>query len=290
MQKPKILVAGATGYLGHYVVQELKKRNHWVRVLLRKAQQKERFKDIDVDEFYVGEITKPETLIDVAKDIDWVFTSIGITRQKDGLTYMDVDYQGNLNLLQEALKAKVSRFQYISAIHADKMREVKILDAKEKFVAELKASAIDYSVIRPNGFFSDMLDFMKMAKGGRVYLFGDGMYKLNPIHGADLADFCVSALENRVQEVEVGGPDILTQKEIGILALEAMAKPIKITLLPDGLRKCVIWALRTFTNPKIYGPYEFFLSATAQDHVATTHGNYHLKDFFIEEAKKLSDA
>ncbi|MDD2346469.1 MAG: hypothetical protein PHY85_10055 [Bacteroidales bacterium] len=48
----------------------------------------------NVDDFFVGEITKPQTLIGIAENIDWVFSTIGITRQKDGLTYMDVDYQG----------------------------------------------------------------------------------------------------------------------------------------------------------------------------------------------------
>ena len=45
-----------------------------------------------------------------------------------------------------------------------------------------------YQIIRPNGFFSDMKDFLEMANGGRVYLFGNGQYKLNPIHGSDLAE------------------------------------------------------------------------------------------------------
>jgi hypothetical protein len=29
----------------------------------------------------------------------WGYTYLGITRQKDDLTYMDVDYQGNKNIL-----------------------------------------------------------------------------------------------------------------------------------------------------------------------------------------------
>jgi len=80
----------------------LKRRKYWVRVLICKESQKQLFKDID--DFFLGEITKPETINGICENIDWVFTSIGITRQKDGLTYMDVDYQGNSNLLAEAKK------------------------------------------------------------------------------------------------------------------------------------------------------------------------------------------
>jgi uncharacterized protein YbjT (DUF2867 family) len=42
------------------------------------------------------------------------------------------------------------------------------------FVEQLKKSGLDYCVVRPNGFFSDMTDFYKIARKGRVYLFGNG--------------------------------------------------------------------------------------------------------------------
>ena len=37
MNTKRVLVAGATGYLGKYLVKELKKRGFWVRVLIRKG-------------------------------------------------------------------------------------------------------------------------------------------------------------------------------------------------------------------------------------------------------------
>jgi len=58
----------------------------------------------------------------------------------------------------------------------------------------LKTSGLDYCIIRLNGFFSDRADFLKMAKGGKVYLFGDGKLKLNPIHGQDFAKELVNAI------------------------------------------------------------------------------------------------
>lgn len=285
MKAKKVLVAGATGYLGQNIVKELKARKYWVRVLIRKESQKALFEN--VDEFFIGEITKSESLAKVCLDIDWVFSTVGITRQKDGLTYMDVDYQANANLLEEAKKSKVSKFQYISAINGDKMRQLKIFEAKEKFVDELKASGLEYVVMRPNGFFSDMKDFLEMAKGGRVYLFGSGDYQLNPIHGKDLAQVCIDNMLTNGREFTVGGPDMLSQNNIAELALQAWQKPIKISHLPDWIRKFTIWSLRTFTSSKTYGPIEFFMTAMAFDNIADIYGERHLKDFFIEEVKKI---
>ncbi len=284
MNAKKVLVAGATGYLGQYLVKELKRRGFWVRILIRREAQKQLF--TKVDDIFVGEITRPKTLNGITQNIDWVISSVGITRQKDGLTYMDVDYQGNANLLNEALKDQVEAFQYISAINGDQLRQLKIFEAKERFVDELTNAAIQQSIIRPNGYFSDMKDFLTMAKGGRVYLFGDGKQQLNPIHGADLAEFCVDKMIAGSPEESVGGPDILSQNQLASIALQAWSKPIKIYHLPDWIRKSIIWSLRTFTSSKTYGPIEFFLTAMAKDNIAQTYGTHHLNEFFKEEVNK----
>jgi len=280
----RTLIAGATGYLGLFLVKELKQRGHWIRVLIREEKQKALF--TDVDDFFVGEITQAESLHGVCDSIDWVFSTVGITRQKDGLTYMDVDYQGNANLLAEAKQAQIESFLYVSAINGDQYRHLKIFEAKERFVDELKASGLKHTIMRPNGFFSDMRDFLDMAQKGKVYLFGDGRYKLNPIHGADLAVVCVDKIESTESDVDAGGPEIFTQNELAQLALQSWNKPIKIVHLPDWIRKAIIWTLRTFTSSKTYGPFEFFLTAMASENVAPTFGRHRLEDFFKSELTK----
>lgn len=285
MMTKKVLVAGATGYLGQYLVKELKQRGYWVRVLIRKEAQKELFESID--DFFVGQVTNPASLKGVTQNIDWVFSTIGITRQKDGMTYMDVDYQGNSNLLKEALHDKVEAFEYISAINGDKLRHLKIFEAKEKFVDELKNSPIYSSIVRPNGFFSDMKDFLQMAKGGRVYLFGSGALQMNPIHGEDLAKVCVEMIKENVPEQTVGGMEIFSHNELAKLALKAWKKPVKISHLPDWTRKLIIGILRTFTSSKTYGPVEFFLTAMASNNIAKQFGTQRLEDFFNTEIEKL---
>jgi len=287
MNSKKVLVAGATGYLGQYLVRELKNRGFWVRVLIRKEAQKSKFQD--VDDFFIGQITEPNSIKGITKNIDWVFSTIGITRQKDGMTYMDVDYQGNSNLLNDALKNKVEAFQYISAINGEKLRNLKIFEAKERFVDELKDSGINYCVLRPNGFFSDMKDFLNMAKAGRVYLFGDGNLKLNPIHGKDLAKVCIDKMISGIEEETVGGIEIFTQNELAELALKAWQKPVKISHLPDWTRRFTIGLLRTFTSSKTYGPIEFFLTAMAFDNIAKQYGTNRLEDFFNLEVKRMKE-
>ncbi|KGE85047.1 MAG: SDR family oxidoreductase [Phaeodactylibacter xiamenensis] len=282
----KILIAGATGYLGKHLIAELQERQLPFQAIARNPKKLEHFQ-LPAEALIRAEVTQPATLRGQLAGIDTLISTVGITRQKDGLTYMNVDYQANLNLMEEAKRAGVRQFIYISAINGRQMRHLKIMAAKERFVDALMASGLEYQIVRPNGFFSDMTDFLGMAKGGRVYLFGNGNYKLNPIHGRDLAKTIIDEMGSSATELEVGGPDILTQNEIAALALKAVGRPPKILHLPDWSRRLLIWLMRTFTSSKTYGPYEFFLTMMAQDNVAPRYGVERLEHFFRKEADEL---
>jgi len=275
----RVLLAGVTGYLGSYIAIELRERGFVIRAIARNAEHtKER--NIETNEIVAAELTKPETIKSCCKEIDVVISTVGITRQKDGLTYMDVDYQANMNLLQEARISGVKKFIYISVINGESLRHLKICDAKEMFVEQLKKSGLDFCVVRPNGFFSDMNEFFKIAKKGRVYLFGNGKMKVNPIHGEDLATVCVDAIEKTDQEIKVGGPETLTHNEIALTAFDVLGIEPKITHIPDWVRTATLKLVKIFTGSKTYGPIEFFLTVMAIDMIAPEYGKYSLKEYF----------
>ena len=275
----KILLAGATGYLGSFILKELELHEYKNRVIIRNKK-----KLIDYDrsktEVIEAEVTKSETLSNTCKGIDTLISTIGITNQKDGLTYMDVDFGANLNLLNEAKKSGVKKFIYISVLNGEKLKNLKICEAKEKFVQELITSGLDYCIIRPNGFFSDMIEFYNMAKKGRIYLFGNGELKANPVHGEDLAKLCVRCITTDDKELKAGGPETLTQSQIAETAFKVLNKKPKITYISDWLRRFVLRLITTFTSSKVYGPVEFFMTVMAMDMIAPEYGRHTLKEYF----------
>jgi uncharacterized protein YbjT (DUF2867 family) len=278
----RILVAGATGYLGGFVVQEFKKRGHFVRALARNPQKLDDLSDA-IDEIVEAEVTRPETLEGVCDGIDVVFSSVGITKQKDGLTFKDVDYQGNRNLLDEALRAGVKKFIYVSVFNGPRLLHLDIVKAHEDFVQDLKASGIDYAVIRPTGYFSDMGEFLEMARKGRVWLMGSGENRMNPIHGADLAKVCVDALDGSEQEIDVGGPEVLTYREAAETAFKVLGKPPRISSVPVGIMKMVISLTRAFNRHQA-GLIAFFVTMMTSDMVAPGAGTRTLGTHFSEFA------
>jgi uncharacterized protein YbjT (DUF2867 family) len=275
----EILLAGSTGYLGGYIAKELQKRSCFFRVIARNPEKLKQ-NDIEANEVLEAELTDPDSISECCNGIDVVISTVGITRQKDGLTYMDVDYQANMNLLKEAKKSGVKKFIYISVLNGEKLRKLKICDAKEMFVEQLKKSGLDYCIVRPNGFFSDMSEFFNMAKRGRVYLFGNGELRANPIHGEDLATVCVDAIDKSDKEVEIGGPEILTQNDIALIAFDILGNEAKITHIPDWVRVTILKLVRLFTKSKVYGPVEFFMTVMSMNMLAPEYGKHTLKEYF----------
>ena len=286
----RVLVAGATGYLGRFVAREFKQRGYWVRALARhpdKLKASGPFLEPAIydlmDDVFVGEVTKPETLHDACEDMEVVFSSIGITRQSDGLSYMDVDYQGNKNLLDLALKASVPKFIFVHGFNAEALAFLENIRAKQKFVQDLRKSGMPHAVICPNGFFNDMSEFLKMAMRGTVYLIGDGSRKINPIHGADLAKVCVDAAIGNAEELYVGGPVVYTYQEIAETAFSVLGKKPKIRHVPVWMARSVALALRPFSN-RLYGIAAALTIMTQTDCEAPKAGTHTLKDYYKEMA------
>lgn len=282
----KILVAGASGYLGKYILKEL---DNWKIPAMALVRDPEKLNGLKLANLEVvkAEVTRPKSLCDVCKDVDTVISTVGINRQKDELTYMDVDYQANINLLREAKRSGVRKFIYVSVINGDKLRHLKFVEAKERFVDILNVSGLEFTVIRPNSFFSDLRDVLNMAEKGRIVLFGNGESKLNPIHGADLAEVCVRAVAQKDKDIAVGGPDILTQNEIAEMALCAWNKPANIVHVPNMFRSLILNAAKIFLPVNRFGRVELFLTLMAGDNIATRYGNHRLQDFFNQEVKQI---
>lgn len=273
----RVLIAGATGYLGRYLCAEFQHRGWHVTALVRK---KSRGDDLAADTIIEAEATSPETLHGTMTDIDLVVSALGITRQADGVGYWDVDYQANINLLDEALRSNVQQFAFIHVLNADRMADIPLVAAKTAFVGKLQQAPLQSTIIAPTGYFSDMADFLAMAKAGRVCLFGSGQHRINPIHGADLAAATCDAIARGEVWYDVGGPDTYTQDELAKLCFNVLGKPPRITHLPDILRRLILRILPRLAPRRIAGPAQFFLTALAMNMTAEHFGTHSLATHF----------
>ena len=164
-----ILVAGATGYLGRFIVAELHRRGYQVRALVRDLGRAEAPGIYGspsltglVADWCIGDVTNPHVTADLAHGVTGIISALGVTRQK--ADPWDIDYRANLAILDSARRHGVNNFCYVHALGAEHC-PTRITRAKTAFVRELQASEITAQVISPTGYFSDMAQVLDMARG-----------------------------------------------------------------------------------------------------------------------------
>ena len=225
----KVLLAGAFGNLGYEILKSLVKENHEVIAADLKERETElkgkyTFKTIDA--------TKPETLVGLCDGVDIVITTMGLTGASTVVTSYDIDYQGNLNLLNEAKKANIKKFVYISVIACKEpgAEKVPMLHAKALFEDELLKSGLEYVIHRPTGYFYDICKvFQKYVDKGEMQLLkGYHNVRANVVDCPDFAEYIVEHMNDTNAIYEVGGKETYTYEEMAKMCLTAAGKPVKI--------------------------------------------------------------
>ena len=182
-----LLIAGAGGILGRELVRRALARGDRVAALvLRKGElrviEHPRLRIIEAD------VTKPDQLAGVCKGIEQVISCIGITRLRGRLTHEIVDYQGNVNLLDEARRSGVAKFGFISPAGTGMgCGHAPLVDAKFRFEQILQACGTPWVIFRSGGFFPDIAGMLKSAAKGPLYAIGNGASLSTPVHVPDLA-------------------------------------------------------------------------------------------------------
>jgi uncharacterized protein YbjT (DUF2867 family) len=278
----KILLAGASGRLGTEVLSELGRRGYAVRALVRDPARLQG--SAARGDLFVADARAAESLRGACDGADVVVSTMGASlalgRTRDGAGFREVDLGANLNLLSEAKRAGVGKFVYVSLHGAEGLRGLGYVDAHEEFVAALATSGLDYTILRPTGFFYVFEEIFKMAsERGRVMLVGDGSARTNPIHEADLARECADAVEVGERETPVGGPETYTRREIAELAFEALGRRPRITSLPPALVRAMIAPVRLFDR-RLYDFLAFGVAVSTVDVIAPPAGRTGLRRHF----------
>ncbi len=241
----KVLIVGATGYIGSAVVTESVRQGYDVIAVTRSLKNDCQF---DGAEVVLADVTDPVAIAEAFNSkIDVVISCLacrsGLARDFD-----EIDYKTTLNVLNAAKENGTGKFILLSAICVRKP-DLPLQLAKLKMEDALIRSGIDYTIVRPTAYFWVFDAQTRMIENGKPgYLIGTGDQAChNPIAKEDLAEFmvgCIGSSEHQNRIFIIGGPEVpdntVTYRDSLMMIFESMGKEPKLVSIPGWLLTAVI--------------------------------------------------
>lgn len=233
------LVVGATGSLGSEVCRLLAAQGKPVKALVRTTSDPSKVARLQTLNMEIawGDLKDRSALEDACRGVDAVISTASSTlSRQEGDSIQTVDLEGQLNLIDAARAAGISRFVLISFPQAG--IEFPLQTAKRIVEGHLKSSGIGYTILQPTCFMevwlSPSLGFD--AANAKAQIYGSGENKISWISYKDVAEFAVASLDNpeaRNAVIELGGPEALSPLEVVRIFEELRGRKFEVQHVPE---------------------------------------------------------
>ena len=244
-----MVVFGATGYIGRFVVKELVERGYQVVAFARERsgiggrQSREQVvADFPGAEVRFGDVTNPESIAAAAFDQPAdVIVSCLASRTGGRQDSWAIDHDATLNAYREGRRAGAAHFVLLSAICVQKP-ELEFQKAKLAFEAVLRDDdAMTHSIVRPTAFFKSLAGQVESCRKGAPYVMfsGGDLASCKPISEQDLARFmadCIHDASKANQVLPIGDPGpALSAREQGNMLFRALGRSPRLLSVPIAL-------------------------------------------------------
>ena len=239
-----ILVVGATGDLGTRVVRHLLDGGHDVQAMVRPGADVEPLRSLGV-RTVEADLAEPASLAGVCDDADVVIaTATVIGRRLAGArrpSIRDVDERGMTALIDEADRAGVGRFVFVSFAGLETSFGTPIERAKLAGERRLAGSSMPAVIVRPDGFHEIHLTELGRfdIERGKLAIIGKGDNRRRWVSTEDVGAL-VAAVATEADPpavIEFGGPEALSKNECAAIAVEALGGDVTIRHMPRSIAR-----------------------------------------------------
>ena len=221
--KPKILVTGASGFIGEEVSRHLSDSGYRPRLMIRRPLQDLRIRHLDA-EFVRADLTDPKSLAKVVKGVDCLLHLGARATFESFETLRPVILDGSLALMEAAAEAGVKNFVYSSSllVYGDLPGEVDSvtpakpvldygrikLETERRLAREASSAGISFGALRLPHVYGAMDLYFQQLRNGLLILPGLGRNTFTHLHVTDTARILIACAEQGYQGISPVGDDL----------------------------------------------------------------------------------
>ena len=256
----RVLVTGATGFVGGHLAEALRRRGDEVTALVRSPGKAGALAQLDV-RVVPGDLDDRDSLARAVESQEIVYHVAGLVAARSENEFMRCTRDGTASLVRAASGAGVSRFVLVSSMAAGgpaprgrpltgtEPAQPVTAYGRSKLAAEaaVTASTLPWVIVRPPTVYGprdrEVLKVFRMARLGAAPVFGDGSQQLSAVHGADLASALVAS---GTAAATVGKiyyachPEITTSAEFVRAVGAAMGRELRLVPIPPAVGRALL--------------------------------------------------
>jgi NADH dehydrogenase len=239
----KVLITGATGFVGRAVCEAVVREGHSVRRLARgNRPQALDTPDGGMDSVR-GSVLCPEDLRRALHGCDAVIHLVGIIGEIGDQTFERVHQEGTLRVVEAALACGVRRIVHMSALGTRPSATSRYHQTKWAAEEAVRASGLDWTIFRPSVIYGPGDGFVnlfaRMSRWSPVLpVIGQGTALLQPVSVDGVAQAFARALDSKNavhQTYDLCGPDRLTMSQVLQAILRATRRRRLMVRIPGWL-------------------------------------------------------
>jgi len=284
-------ITGAYGFSGKYIGRRLLNEGHNVITITNSLNRPNEFGDkIKAHNF---NFDKPELLVKTLEGVDVLYITYWIRFNHKTFTHSEA-VDNTLILFDCAKKAGVKKIVHTSITNPSIDSPLEYFSGKAILEKALIETGIPYSILRPAVLFGDEDILINniawmLRKLPVVGIFGDGLYKLQPIFVDDFAALAVNEGKNRENKiVDAIGPETFTYLDLVKTIASIIGKDRPLWHVSNGFGLCAAKIIGRFVKDVVITKEE--IDGLRSDLLFTSSppaGNTKLSEWVMEHAQTI---